>query len=209
MIINITVRDIIQFLYGIIYRILHMRHFQGSGLIKLSCNDHLILKKGARIITNGTLVLGANRMGRNGRSSILRMDKNSSLTVSRGFRFFYGADVILFKDASLVLGKSFINSDCKIRCHCSIIIGNGCAISHDVTIMDSDAHELNGKRKTAPIFIGDHVWIGTKVVIIRGVNIGDGAVIAAGSVVTKDVPPACLAAGVPAKVIKNNVEWVI
>ena len=60
---------------------------------------------------------------------------------------------------------------------------------------------------TQPVFIGNHVWIGTNVTILKGVTIGDGAIIAAGSVVTKSVPSKCLAAGVPAKVIKENVEW--
>ena len=55
--------------------------------------------------------------------------------------------------------------------------------------------------------IGNHVWIGAKAMIMKGVNIGDGAIIAAGAVVTKDVPARCLVAGVPAKVIKTDIEW--
>ena len=60
---------------------------------------------------------------------------------------------------------------------------------------------------TQPISIGNHVWIGINVTILKGVKIGDGAIIAAGAVVTRDVPERCLAAGVPARVIKNNVSW--
>ena len=73
--------------------------------------------------------------------------------------------------------------------------------------MDSDAHELDGNRNTNPVHIGNHVWIGTRVTILNGVNIGEGAVIAAGSLVTKDVPAGSLVGGVPAKVIKEKVEW--
>jgi acetyltransferase-like isoleucine patch superfamily enzyme len=58
-----------------------------------------------------------------------------------------------------------------------------------------------------PIIIGNNVWIGTNVTVLKGVTIGDGAIIAAGSVVTKDVPANCMAAGVPAKVIKEHVKW--
>ena len=54
---------------------------------------------------------------------------------------------------------------------------------------------------------GDKVWIATNAMILPGVTIGDGAIVAAGAVVTKDVPPRCMVAGVPAKVIKENVEW--
>ncbi|HHT25364.1 MAG TPA: acyltransferase [Clostridiaceae bacterium] len=120
----------------------------------------------------------------------------------------YGADIILFEGAELYLGcNSFINSDCKIRCHNKITIGDDCAISHDFTIMDSDAHKLNGKTSCGPIQIGNHVWIGTRVTILNGVQIGDGAVIAAGAVVTHDVPSKALAGGIPAKVIKEGVTW--
>ena len=66
---------------------------------------------------------------------------------------------------------------------------------------------VEGEQKAQPITIGKHVWIGQNAMILKGVNIGDGAVIAAGAVVTKDVPAGCLAAGVPAKVIKKDVIW--
>ena len=55
--------------------------------------------------------------------------------------------------------------------------------------------------------IGNNVWIGTNVTVLKGVTIGDGAIIAAGSVVSEDVPANCMAAGIPAKVVKENIEW--
>lgn len=57
------------------------------------------------------------------------------------------------------------------------------------------------------IEIGDHVWVGLRSVILKGVKIGNGAIIAAGSLVNRDVPPNSLAAGVPAKIIKTNIQW--
>ena len=55
--------------------------------------------------------------------------------------------------------------------------------------------------------IEDSVWIGSYAMILRGIHIGESAIIAAGAVVTKDVPARCMVAGVPAKIIKENVYW--
>ncbi|MNW06569.1 putative acetyltransferase [compost metagenome] len=74
-------------------------------------------------------------------------------------------------------------------------------------ISDTDYHQIEGTVSTKPIVIGDEVWIGCKSIILKGVTIGNGAVVAAGSVVTKDVEPYTLVAGIPAKVIKRDVRW--
>lgn len=74
--------------------------------------------------------------------------------------------------------------------------------------MDRDYHKLNNDtEKTSPIHIGNHCWIGCNCIVLKGVTIGDGAVVAAGSVVTKNIPPNTLVAGNPAKIIKENVSW--
>lgn len=162
---------------------------------------------GASIEVGDRLDFGSCYRCRSGKPSILTLAKDSRIVVKGSFDFYYGADVQLFDGAVLTLGDSFINSDCKVRCHKSITIGDGCAISHDFTVMDSNAHKLDGSRGTAPVTIGDHVWIGTRVTVLPGVTIGDGAVVAAGALVAKDVPAGALVGGVPAKVIHDHVEW--
>lgn len=170
----------------------------------------LSLNSGADVDLQGNLVLGANKINGAPANCFLRMDKNSKLCIGeKGFSIYYGSDIVLFPGAELKLGAGFINSYAKIRCHTSIEIGDDVAISHDFTVMDSDAHEIIGERsrKTTPVKIGNHVWIGTRVTVLKGVTIGDGAVIGAGSVVTHDIPARSLAVGIPARVVRENVDW--
>ena len=145
----------------------------------------------------------------------LYLAKDASLKVG-DFCICAGANIILNPGATLSLGSGCMNNDCEIVCHDSITIGEDVTISKRTVIRDSDNHTVkdlaaddsSGKREvTAPIRIGNHVWIGMNVTILKGVTIGDGAIIAAGSVVNKDIPARCLAAGVPAKVIKTDVTW--
>jgi acetyltransferase-like isoleucine patch superfamily enzyme len=79
------------------------------------------------------------------------------------------------------------------------------AIADGVRIMDNSWHSLNSQM--GGVKIGNKVWIATNALILPGVSIGDGAIVVAGAVVTKDVPAKCMVAGVPARVIKSNVEW--
>lgn len=140
---------------------------------------------------------------------MLEMQENSKINVNGTFLIYSGAHVIVTKGSILNLGSGYINRNVKIKCFTRIDIGENVAISENVTIWDSSVHEVirEDYQKTEPVSIGNHVWIGTNSVILKGVTIGDGAVIAAGSVVNKSIPPKCLAGGVPAKIIKDGIEW--
>lgn len=168
-----------------------------------------ILDEKSKIILNDNLSMNYNCIRRNGRSSILRIDNNGKFIVNGNFNFFYSSDVVIFDNGELELNGGFANSYIIIRCHKKIVIGRNVKISHNVTIMDSDAHvvgNIDAKSQSQTVVIGDNVWIGTGATILKGVTIGSGSVIAAGSVVTKDVPSACMVAGVPAKIIKRIRE---
>lgn len=90
----------------------------------------------------------------------------------------------------------------------SVTIGNGTLIAWDCCIMDRDYHKLESETEvTAPVSIGNNVWVGCNSIILKGINIGDGAVVAAGSVVTKDVPSGALVGGNPARIIKESITW--
>lgn len=132
----------------------------------------------------------------------------ASLRVDGNFAIYTGCSIAVNPGARLTLGSGYINNQSRIDCFKEISIGHDVILSSGVTIRDSDNHTVNGnKRHTVPIRIGDHVWIGLNVTILKGVAIGDGAIVAAGAVVTRDVPANTLVAGVPARIVKRGVVW--
>lgn len=110
------------------------------------------------------------------------------------------------ENAKLVVGKNSRLNGVHIDVRKEIIIGKNVRIAPYVIIMESDEHKIEdhfAADEPRPIYIEDDVWLATRCMILKGVHIGKGAVVAAGAVVTKDVPAYTVVAGVPAKVIKN------
>ncbi|MDE6656269.1 MAG: sugar O-acetyltransferase [Anaeroplasmataceae bacterium] len=108
---------------------------------------------------------------------------------------------------NIAIGKNvFINSGCCFQDQGGIEIGNNVLIGQQVVLATLN-HDLQPAKRAnmipSPIKIGNDVWIGAHATILSGVTIGDGAVIAAGAVVTKDVPKNVVVAGVPAKILKE------
>jgi maltose O-acetyltransferase len=109
----------------------------------------------------------------------------------------------------LIIGNhTFITGPLHVDLGAPVQIGSCVRMGHHVVLLTVD-HEIGpaeyrcGRLVAAPITIGDGVWIGSCVTILPGVSIGNGAVIAAGATVVRDVPPNALAGGVPAKVVRN------
>ncbi|MGO4326111.1 DapH/DapD/GlmU-related protein [Cupriavidus sp. 2TAF22] len=106
-------------------------------------------------------------------------------------------------------------SDCYISTaeYATVAIGNDCMLASGIEIRADDAHPIfdvdSGERINLPrpIHIGDHVWLGARSVVLGGAQIGDGSVIGLGSVVKGTIPNNCVAAGIPAKVIRRNCAW--
>lgn len=124
------------------------------------------------------------------------------------FSCYAGSRITVNPNGKLFLGTGYMNYNSVIDCSKSITIGRNVKISENVMIRDSDNHVLigSGKDQDAPIVIEDDVWICMNVTILKGVRIGRGSVVASGAVVTKDIPPYSLAGGVPAKVLKNQIQ---
>ena len=103
---------------------------------------------------------------------------------------------------------SSIGNNTQIHCGKNVTIGDFVIISWDVNIIEYDYHASGGgEPEVYPIIIENDVWIGARSIITKGVSIGKGAIIGAGSVVTKDVPSYTLVCGNPAKVIKKTSSW--
>ena len=182
--------------------------FSLHGELQLYPNSVCDLHKTAMIVLDAPLVLNSYLLKKSKAQTNLRMQENAKIVVNGKFSFYYGADIQLFKGATLILNGGYANIGCQIRCRNKITIGKNVAIAHNVSIMDSDFHRIHDEsgrhiNPSRPVVIGDNVWIGRNSIILKGVTIGEGAVIAAGSVVTKDVPANTIVGGVPARILRQ------
>ena len=115
---------------------------------------------------------------------------------------------IMTKDTFVTIGSGVELVGCFFRIRYGLKIGDKTVIAPGVRIIDHD-HDTNPQKRHENIFpgkeivIGENVWIGYDSTILKGVNIGDGAIVAAGSIVTKDVKSNTLVGGIPAKKIKD------
>lgn len=136
-----------------------------------------------------------------------------------------GTIVVQNKGVVIMHPHSKIDDTTKILCVDRVEIGAYTAIAAGATICDNNNHPISPSYRKkmrltpanddmrkwkhsahAPIMIGENCWIGTNVRICKGVSIGDNSIIAACSVVTKDVPSNCIVAGNPAKIVKTNID---
>jgi acetyltransferase-like isoleucine patch superfamily enzyme len=124
---------------------------------------------------------------------------DESVTVFPPFYSDFGKNITLGK-------RIFINSGCKFQDQGGVAIGDDCLIGHN-TVLATLNHDLEPSRRAdmhpAPITIGRNVWIGSNATVLPGVTIGDNAVVAAASVVTKDVPENAIVVGSPARVVRS------
>lgn len=104
--------------------------------------------------------------------------------------------------------RVFVNYGASVSAHTLVRIGSDCKIGQHAIILDCDYHDMNhplhdgGHGPSRPVVLEDGVWLSARVTVLKGVTIGRGSVIAAGSVVTRDVPAGVLAGGVPARVLR-------
>ncbi len=142
----------------------------------------------------------------------LHMQEESRLIVEGNCTMTSGAIVFVAEHATLAIGRRVhVIGNTRILAYADIEIGDDCIIGWEAQIMSGDGHPAYRAgewiNSPAPIKIGNHVWIGSRATILKGVTIGDGSVIGANAVVTKDIPEHSVVAGNPAVVVAKDVTW--
>lgn len=196
-----------------------------SSSIRVIHKSNIFLARSAKIEMEEKSFFEINRQDylTTGEKSALYIAENGILKISGSFTMHGGSKIMIHKGGVVEIGNhSYLNGG-SVECSSNISIGEECAIANGVRILDNSWHDVSGTNKgyenddalrvkngycsIRPVKIGNHVWIATNAIVLPGVTIGDGAIIAAGAVVTKDVPERCMVAGVPAKVIREGVKW--
>ena len=166
----------------------------------------------ARISIGGGRFRFGMKKNRNSRlETRLFVDDGGRFEIERNGYVGSGADIQVFKNAVLRFGKDIgINSGLQIVCADAIEIGDGTRIGRDVWIRDNNGEHYiiqPGYTWKSPVRIGANCWIGSRAMIMKGVTIGEGTVIAANSVVVQSLPAHCIASGNPAQVVAENIVW--
>ncbi len=118
-------------------------------------------------------------------------------------------ELVATEGGTLEIGEgTYINYGCSISASQLVRIGPHCTIGTYVIMMDNDFHRREPERRnerpeSRPIILEENVWLGARAIVLRGVTVGAGSVIGAGSVVTRDIPPRSVAVGLPARVIET------
>ena len=183
----------------------------------LEAKNDIICLAGSKIIFNKndnfayigseTKISSVCRINFHGSNALLYICGQSTLNLSNTI---LTSNTMLFYGYGSSIGSNF---SCSIYETKNIIIGSDCMFSHFLHFRNATGHAIYDgltKERTSrgkSIIIGDHVWIGYGVRIMKGVNIHEGSMIGADSFLVKDIPEKCMAAGAPAKVIRENILW--
>lgn len=163
---------------------------------------------------NNKINVAKNVIG--GRMRIVMRGNNNTVVISDECKLKLGNTIFIQGDNNRVfIGKNVTFDQNALIVVCEgteVTIGANCIFANGVTIRTSDQHAIydsQGKRinMAKNVVIGNHVWLGAHVVVMKGTNIGDGSIIGMCSMVTKNIPNNTIAVGTPAKVKKEDIHW--
>lgn len=159
-------------------------------------------------------------------SKVILINGAKKENVVFGQNTMFKGQILISGDGKITIGdNSSIRSNCIFYCAQEIEIGRNVILSNDIIITDTNHHPIHPidrirmiesgwgsnlwsweHAQSKKIRIEDNVWIGQYSRILKGVNIGENSIVASNSIVTRDVPPNCIVAGNPAKLIRSNIE---
>ncbi|MCQ2198794.1 MAG: hypothetical protein MJZ19_03635 [Paludibacteraceae bacterium] len=204
---------------------LNFRYFSLAEALKLPIFVYRGVKirsSRGNIVVKGDLSIGMLKIGPNGVGTIDTMTEptiwqsDGTLVLHGKAMFGVGSRLCIGKGAELSLGKDFmITGRSTIICGKRIAFGNDCLLSWDILMMDTDLHKvtipLEGEKKVInnaeQITVGNHVWIGCRNTILKGVSIPDNTVVAANSTITKSFFEENTIIGASNKVLKTGISW--
>lgn len=199
---------------NILNRLLEIRYLIVGGNSFINQDVHHL--KSSIIGRNNRIVIGKKALVKRGR--LIVRGNNNELTIEKGCSI--GPDCVFFlcgDNLKIVVGeKTTFTRQIEINAQekdVSILIGADCMLSNNITIRTSDSHpifDMENHQRLNPaknIVIGTHVWIAPNTKIMKGANIGDGAVIGSDTTVSSYVPANTLCVGRPQKIVKEGIYW--
>lgn len=183
---------------------------EGKGKIIPFRGAHVDLKNNSRLIMHDdSLEIGLNLVKGSKAETLIRLQNNAVWNVKGYCGLSYGTTVEINENATFVSDYFTCNSNSVLVINKKTTIGNDVMLGRNVVVYDSDFHSINGEETVSEeVTIGNHVWVATNCVILKGVHIGNGSVIAAGTVVDKDVPECVVVANEDGqRILSNNAQW--
>lgn len=165
--------------------------------------------------TNNKILLDDKSSTKISKTKIIIIGSGNTLHIKNGVKINNSFIEIVGNNCSIVIGKnSIIGDNCYLSAKeegTKLIIGDDCMLSRNAKLMTSDGHPIyqNGNiiNSAKSITLGDKVWIADNAVVLKGVEIGTNSIVGIGSILTKSIPNNTIAAGNPAKIIKEDVKW--
>lgn len=169
------------------------------------------IDKTAKLILHDNLLVNAPKYKHSREEAFLLLRGGAELTINGSVALASRSTLQVQKDAKLSMGRTHINHEASIVIGGDAVIGDDILISRAVKIFDSDFHKVidddgNQTNLPKPMRIGNHVWIGLGAIILRGSQIGDGAVVSAGSIVMGKIKEGTNAIGNPARSF-SKIKW--
>ncbi len=179
------------------------------GLVLVGRRSRIHVARGARLKLSkkSLLTLGLAPLGSSGANIELR--PHSTLQINGFVQLLRGSRIAVNWGAEVTVNDgTYLNEGALIDCDERITIGANCALSRNTAVMDTDSHRIirPGARRSSPVVVGDRCWLGHGAVVLKGVTLKEGCVVAAGAIVTGSHEPAQLLIGIPARSV-GSVDW--